>query len=213
MSSSPHTQAYAYRRNPAQSVHASTFHPQQYGHGHGSTVIESRPPQTYYSTSASVSPFQPAQSTAVAVQEKDIDKDTKPASSSSGFSLASLTKYANIDELKGLVDRFGGLEGILSTVTTVQKVVSTVGQIAPMVKVVTGVLGKKNSSSQAASEAPIQARRRTRTTTRPRPTRTNRSASSSPTRRNGQSNQSGQGRSRPNTPRQSTPLTRRQNSR
>jgi|GEM_PF-1454861 len=210
MSSSPHNQAYAYRRNPAQSVHASTFHPQQVGHGHGST-FPTRPPQAYYTTSASVSPFQPAQSTAVAVQEKEQKKDEKPASSSGGFSLASLTKYANIDELKGLVDRFGGLEGILSTVTTVQKVVSTVGQIAPMVKVVTGVLGKKNSTAQTTDDTPIAARRRTRTTTRPRSTRTNRPASA-PARRNGQGNQSAQGRTRPSTPRRSTPLTRRQGS-
>jgi len=207
MNSSPHTQAYAYRRNPAQSVHASTFHPQQFGHGHGGTVIPTRPPQAHYTTSASISPFQSAQSTAVAVQEKETKKEKKPASSSGGFSLASLTKYANVDELKGLVDRFGGLEGILSTVTTVQKVVSTVGQIAPMVKVVTGVLGKNKSNNQASSEPPpIAARRRVRTAPRPRQTRTNRSA---PARRNNQG--SGQGRS--NNTRRSTPLTKRPPSR
>ncbi|MFC6332700.1 hypothetical protein ACFP56_08705 [Paenibacillus septentrionalis] len=204
MSSSPHNQAYAYRRNPSQSIHPSTFHPQQAGHGHGGTVIPARPPQAHYTTSASISPFQPAQSTtstAVAVVEKDKEKDKK--SSSGGFNLASLTKYANVDELKGLVDRFGGLEGILSTVTTVQKVVSTVGQIAPMVKVVTGVLGKKNNNP--AAEAPVPARRRVRST-RPRPTRTNRSV---PVRRN-VPGPGRQGQGRAHSPRRSTPLTRRQ---
>ncbi|MCM3635004.1 hypothetical protein [Paenibacillus camelliae] len=204
MNSSPHTQAYAYRRNPAQSVHASTFHPQQFGHGHGhvGTITQARPPQGHYSTSASISPFQAAQSNAVAVQEVETntEKEKKP---SSGFSLASLTKYANIDELKGLVDRFGGLEGILSTVTTVQKVVSTVGQIAPMVKVVTGVLGKNKAGAAPPTEASIPARRRVRTTTKPRSTRSNRSA---PPRRNGQ------GRSN-STRRSSTPLMKRPPSR
>lgn len=173
MNSSPHAQHYAYRRNPAQSVHPSTFHPQQYGHGHGGgAVIPTRPPQPHYTTS--VSPFQPASQGNTVVKEKEKEKK----SGSGGFNLASLAKYANIDELKGLVDRFGGLEGILSTVTTVQKVVSTVGQIAPMVKVFSGVLGKNKNSGGEAEAASIPARRRVRSTRPQRSTKstTNRAA-------------------------------------
>lgn len=163
MNSSPHAQAFAYRRNPSHSVHHSTFHPQQVGHSHShghsfssatSSTLQARPPRAHYTTS--VVPFQPAQ-----VQELPEEKE-KSEKKAGGFNLASLTKYANIDELKGLVDRFGGLEGILSTVTTVQKVVSTVGQIAPMVKVFSGVLKNKGSSQEEA--AAIPARRRVRTT-------------------------------------------------
>jgi hypothetical protein len=198
MNSSPHAQSYAYRRNPAQSVHHSTFHPGQVGHGHGSTTVATRP-QAHYTTS--VAPFQPVQTSAPEITEKE----DKPASSSSGFNLASLAKYANIDELKGLVDRFGGLEGILSTVTTVQKVVSTVGQIAPMVKVFTGVLGK-NKESKATEDAAIPARRRVRSTRPPQRTgkTTRKGGSTPPSRRNTQA--------RPTSatgPRRSAPLTTR----
>ncbi|MBH5319021.1 hypothetical protein I6N90_14540 [Paenibacillus sp. GSMTC-2017] len=65
-----------------------------------------------------------------------------------GFSLANLVSHANITEIKGFVDRMGGLDGILSTVTKVQKVVSSVTQIAPLVKVFMGSFGKKSSSSE-----------------------------------------------------------------
>src|SRR5690606_1862990 len=69
----------------------------------------------------------------------------------------------NVDELKGLVDRFGGLDGILATVTKVQKVMSTVGQIAPMAKVFTGILGNKkpnNEQAQSQQESFVPARRK-----------------------------------------------------
>lgn len=101
-----------------------------------------------------------------------------PQSSSSGggFSLANLTKYANFNELKGLVDRMGGLDGILSTVTKVQKVVGSVSQMAPLVKVFMGSFGKKNDagSSGGSSSAPVYSRpkprkRRTSSSGRRRP--------------------------------------------
>lgn len=74
-----------------------------------------------------------------------------PAPSGKGFSLANLTKYANLTELKGLVDRMGGLDGILSTVTKVQKVVGSVSQMAPLVKVFMGSFGKKSESGDSGS--------------------------------------------------------------
>lgn len=61
-----------------------------------------------------------------------------------GFSLANLLKYANPTEIKGFVDRMGGLDGILSTVTKVQKVVGSVSQMAPLMKVFMGSFGKKS---------------------------------------------------------------------
>ncbi|MDQ6422527.1 hypothetical protein RB620_24150 [Paenibacillus sp. LHD-117] len=75
-----------------------------------------------------------------------------PKPSGGGFSLANLTKYANLTEIKGLVDRMGGLDGILSTVTKVQKVVSGVSQMAPLMKVFMGSFGKKSSSSEGGNE-------------------------------------------------------------
>jgi hypothetical protein len=58
----------------------------------------------------------------------------------SGFSLA------NLGEIKGYIDRLGGIDGILTTVTKVQKVMSSVSQMAPLVEVLMGSFGKKSSS-------------------------------------------------------------------
>lgn len=195
MNASPHGQGqqYAYRRNPARTIHASTFQPGQFGHSHGYTVIPSQSPaQSTFTHIPSASPPIQAAPPAPAPQQA-------PSSGGGGFSLASIAKYANVDELKGLVNRFGGLDGILSTVTTVQKVMSTVGQIAPLVKVFTGSLKKDDSSSEAKS-APIPARRRS-TANR---TRRVRRTTSSGKRKSSSTATTG--------PRKSTPLTKRPSS-
>ncbi|MHA6482748.1 hypothetical protein ACX1C1_12680 [Paenibacillus sp. strain BS8-2] len=85
------------------------------------------------------------------------DSPAKP-----GFSLANLTKYANLTEIKGFVDRMGGLDGILSTVTKVQKVVGSVSQMAPLVKVFMGSFGKKSESTNSGSAQPSYSRPKTR---------------------------------------------------
>ncbi|GKU80517.1 hypothetical protein L3i20_v249140 [Paenibacillus sp. L3-i20] len=69
-----------------------------------------------------------------------------------GFSLANLASHANLTEIKGFVDRMGGLDGILTTVTKVQKVVSSVSQIAPLVKVFMGSFGKKSASNDDSNK-------------------------------------------------------------
>ncbi|PYE47595.1 tyrosine protein kinase [Paenibacillus barcinonensis] len=73
-----------------------------------------------------------------------------PASSGgTGFSLA------NLGELKGMIDRFGGIDGIMNGVAKMQKVVGGIQQMAPMMKLVMGILpfGKnKNSSSEADAD-------------------------------------------------------------
>ncbi len=59
----------------------------------------------------------------------------------------------------------GGLDGILSTVTKVQKVVGAVSQMAPMMKVLMGSFGKKSISQADAFQAPARPRQRRRRTT------------------------------------------------
>lgn len=62
---------------------------------------------------------------------------TAAATSGSGFSLANLG---------GMIEKFGGIEGILSTVGKVQKVMQTVQQFAPMAKMIAGLIpGKKGA--------------------------------------------------------------------
>lgn len=97
--------------------------------------------------------------------------ETPAASSSSGFSLA------NLGELKGMIDRFGGIDGIMSGIGKMQKVVGGIQQMAPMMKLVMGILpfGKgKNKSSPAEADyeeyTPPRPRKRRKksTTTTPR---------------------------------------------
>lgn len=72
--------------------------------------------------------------------------ETTAPAKAGGFSMPSLT------EIKGFVDRIGGLDGILTTVGKVQKVVSSVSQMAPLVKVILGSF-KKDSGSDAVDDS------------------------------------------------------------
>ncbi len=69
----------------------------------------------------------------------------------------------NMADVKALVDRMGGVEGILSTMGKFQKFIATMQQIAPMVKLFMGNKGSKTAP-------PTNSKRRTsrrRSTRRP----------------------------------------------
>lgn len=83
--------------------------------------------------------------------------DTTAPAKPGGFSLASL------GEIKGFVDRMGGLDGILTTVTKVQKVVSSVSQMAPLVKVLLGSFKKPADQPSDDDSGEPKRRRRRRT--------------------------------------------------
>lgn len=74
-----------------------------------------------------------------------VEKDSSD-SKSSGFSLP------NLGEIKGIVDRLGGLDGILTGVTKVQKVVSSISQMAPLIKVLLGSFGSKKSKGNKVDD-------------------------------------------------------------
>jgi hypothetical protein len=84
--------------------------------------------------------------------------ETTASAKAGGFSLANLPK---LDEIKGFVDRIGGIDGILTTVTKVQKVMSSVSQMAPLVKVLMGSF-KKPSKSDDDDEVEWKPKRRKR---------------------------------------------------
>ncbi|MDQ8733915.1 tyrosine protein kinase [Paenibacillus sp. LHD-38] len=82
--------------------------------------------------------------------------ETTASSKAGGFSLASL------GEIKGYIDRIGGIDGILTTVTKVQKVMSSVSQMAPLVKVLMGSFSKKSSSDSDDDDGEWKPKRRKR---------------------------------------------------
>ncbi|WP_044875558.1 hypothetical protein [Paenibacillus sp. IHBB 10380] len=68
------------------------------------------------------------------------------AAAKTGFSLASL------GELKGVIDRMGGIDGLVSSIGKFQKVMSSVQQMAPMVKLVMGSLGKGTTKGKSSED-------------------------------------------------------------
>ncbi|MFD2114332.1 hypothetical protein ACFSTH_00890 [Paenibacillus yanchengensis] len=111
----------------------------------------------------------PEATNAIVEQSTDIPLQ-QDAEKASGFSLAKLGKMANMTEIKRVVDRMGGLDGILTTVTKAQKIMTSVSQMAPLVKVFFGSFGSKNNNNNEHSSEqtalPAQRRRR-RTASRP----------------------------------------------
>lgn len=67
-----------------------------------------------------------------------------------GFNLGN-----SLSDLKGVVDRMGGLDGIVTTMTKVQKVVGSITQMAPLIKVLAGSLGKKGAGAAALADDDI----------------------------------------------------------
>lgn len=62
-----------------------------------------------------------------------------------GFNLSNL----NLNQVKGFIDKMGGIDGIVSTMTRVQKMVSSFQQMAPMLKLLMGSFGGAKASSKA----------------------------------------------------------------
>lgn len=75
-----------------------------------------------------------------------------PSSSSSG-GLASLLGGLNLSNLdvKGIIEKMGGIDGLVANVGKVQKVMQGFQQLAPMMSVLTGVFGKKGKGSSPKS--------------------------------------------------------------
>lgn len=73
----------------------------------------------------------------------------------------------NINQLKAIVDRMGGIDGILQTMTRVQKLMQTFQQMAPMVKLLLGTFkgGQATATSNSFEGdglAPVRRKRRRR---------------------------------------------------
>ncbi|WP_051775973.1 hypothetical protein [Paenibacillus tyrfis] len=75
----------------------------------------------------------------------------------------------NVEQVKGVIDKLGGVEGIVETFSKMQKMVQSVQQFAPMLKVLFGSFGKKDTAaSKSGSNKSGRRRRRRRGTTQGR---------------------------------------------
>jgi len=108
--------------------------------------------------------IQPAPiSQALILPNQNVTEAAKPAKGG-GFNLGN-----SLNEIKGIVDRMGGIDGIVSTMTKVQKVVGSISQMAPLIKVLAGSFGKKGTASIAeddSDDAPTPRRKKKRRRTR-----------------------------------------------
>ncbi|MGG3284129.1 hypothetical protein [Paenibacillus solani] len=57
----------------------------------------------------------------------------------------------NMNDIKGLIDKMGGIDGIVNNIGKVQKVVQGFQQLAPMFSVLAGVLGKKKGGGGSSA--------------------------------------------------------------
>ena len=91
--------------------------------------------------------IQPAPiSQALILPNQNVTEAAKPAKGG-GFNLGN-----SLNDIKGIVDRMGGIDGIVSTMTKVQKVVGSISQMAPLIKVLAGSFGKKGTASIAEDD-------------------------------------------------------------
>jgi hypothetical protein len=56
----------------------------------------------------------------------------------------------NMNQIKGFVDKMGGIDGIVGTMTRVQKMVSSFQQMAPMLKLLMGSFGAKAAAKSVS---------------------------------------------------------------
>jgi len=57
----------------------------------------------------------------------------------------------NMSDVKGLIDKMGGIDGIVNNIGKVQKVVQGFQQLAPMFSVLAGALGKKKGGGGSSA--------------------------------------------------------------
>lgn len=107
---------------------------------------------------AQPAPVQIEETLPVVVPETAAELVETAAPAKTGFSLPNLT------EIKGFVDRMGGIDGIITTMTKVQKVVSSVSQMAPLVKVLMGSFKKGGDTEEAGEFVPKKRKRRKKKT-------------------------------------------------
>jgi hypothetical protein len=54
----------------------------------------------------------------------------------------------NFNQIKGFIDRMGGIDGVMGHVSRIQKLIQSIQQMSPMLKVLMGSLGKAKTKSR-----------------------------------------------------------------
>ncbi|WP_165279987.1 hypothetical protein [Paenibacillus protaetiae] len=97
-------------------------------------------------------PPMPPQAIAPAAPEPLVGEVVEASAAAADTKAGGLFSLANLSDIKGFVDRMGGIDGILSSVTKFQKVISSVQSMAPLMKLLVGSFSSKKSDDNAGSE-------------------------------------------------------------
>lgn len=87
----------------------------------------------------------------------------------SGGGAGGLLGSLNMNQIKGFVDKMGGIDGIVSTMTRVQKMVSSFQQMAPMLKLLMGSFGAKAAAKSVGKGSSYTRKRQGRKSSKKRP--------------------------------------------
>ncbi|MFC5651408.1 tyrosine protein kinase [Paenibacillus solisilvae] len=106
--------------------------------------------------------IQPAPtSQALILPSQESTEAAKPAKAG-GFNLGN-----SLNDIKGIVDRMGGIDGIVTTMTKVKEVVGSISQMAPLIKVLAGSFKKDTASiAEDDDDTPPPRRKKKRRRTR-----------------------------------------------
>jgi hypothetical protein len=90
-----------------------------------------------------------------------VQRPNLPATTSAGGGgSGNLLGNFNFAQLKTIVDRMGGIDGIIGTMSKVQKIVGQFQQMAPMLKLLFGSFGGKAATKADLERLSPQPRRR-----------------------------------------------------
>ncbi|MDB5053382.1 MAG: hypothetical protein JWM44_1432 [Bacilli bacterium] len=82
------------------------------------------------------------------------------------------TSSFNLNQIKGIIDRMGGIDGVMGHITRAQKIFQSIQQLSPMLKVLLGAFGTKKATTKKLDRLTPVGKRRRRSSTKRNVTKT-----------------------------------------
>jgi hypothetical protein len=82
-----------------------------------------------------------------------------PAPTAVSASTASASSSFNFNQIKGIIDRMGGIDGLMGHVTKIQKIIQSIQQLSPMLKLLMSAKARTRGQQDGAGLGPTRRRR------------------------------------------------------